>query len=365
MHGCDHSAPPPPPNAQAKPERITVRAADVIAGLRQSESTTAAEPAPIQPSANESASDAIGPDHDYAGEEQVESAFLVYRAQLRVPVIQGFVSRVSYRPTAELHVWSSSERLRAKFVGNAWPVGDGAEVRLRADRPGAVVVDASGMRPLGPGQLAHWFAGTSLTQRVHANAAIAMVSEKEAGGPRHLLCELIAEWTNQPRTNLEPRCSVAGPNPRLRIGQWWATRTVSMYQSLPKRRLRTDQPLTEPVKGDFQAIQSRPSAGQHVINQYAKRLLPFAGGQPWGWVDPGEGLEDAPCLKNVRAAVDAFGNVLRAAALRHEDTSQCFEAFAPRPLRPPPILAAQGKDASSTRQSSQRDASTPTGTPEH
>lgn len=313
-------------------------ARDLVAGFEQgaaSESTAARTAQALGATAVRSK--ALGPDEGYTSEQPVETAFLVYRAQLRVPVIQGYVSRTSHRPTAELHIWSSSERLRAKFVGNAWPVANGSEVRLRADRPGAVVVDEHGLRPLGPGQLAHWFAGTSLTQRLQTTVSVATVSDKEAGGPRHLLCELLAEWANQPRPVLSGRCTIAGPNPRLRIGRWWATRTVSMYQMLPKRRLRTDMPLTEPVPADFQAIQARQDAGRQVRNYYSKRLLPFSDGQPWGWFGPSETVGGAPCLKNVRAAVDAFGTSLRVGALRSDSETGCFEAFAPRPLEQQPL----------------------------
>lgn len=333
--GCDDRKAPAPPRAELKPERIQVRAADVVAGLEHSITPAPDRTNPTSKEPSGARSAAIGPDDDYASDEPVETAFLVYRAQLRVPVINGFVSRTSHRPTAELHIWSSSERLRAKFVGNAWPVADGSEVRLRADHAGAIVIDERGMRPLGPGQVAHWFAGTPLTHSLRPTAAVAMVSEKEAGGPRHLLCELLAEWTNQPRPAIAPRCALAGPNPRLRIGQWWAARTVSMYQSLPKRRLRMDMPLTEPVATAFSAIQPRPPAGRTVRNHYTKRLLTFSGGQPWGWLGPKQELFDAPCIKQARAAVDAFGGLLRVAALRHDPVSECFEAFSPRPVERP------------------------------
>jgi len=266
---------------------------------------------PVTPSAP-SASDrrfveAFTEDTDYAGHQPESARRLVYRASLRVPVSLGVAPDWLPKPSGELYIDVSRDRLRARFVGNGWPVDPGSEVRLRRDEPGVYVFDGEGGRPLGPGQLAQWFEGGRL--RFQPSLRVRPPPPSEQSGPGDLVCRLIAEWTNTPPDEQMRRCGAGGSPPDFRVGLWRAERTADVAVRLPRSALRADhvdppRPIPNPasrailapetmarierIRGPLQPpAEDAPAEGLQVLNRGRSRMLVTVQGTPIGWLDRG------------------------------------------------------------------------------
>jgi len=193
-------------------------------------------------------------DRGYDSQEPVPVRRLVYRVKLEVP--PGL--RASHPPllpsSGELHLDVGLERLRARFVGQGWPVDDGSEVRLRSDLPGVYVFDAKGGRPLAPGQLAGWFQGEEAERR-RFPLRVRRDTGPTLDGPSELVCALLAEWTDQPRAEIVPRCSDGALPPSFGFGLWSAELTAIVPMTMLRFQLRADAVdlprgvTTSPVRG--------------------------------------------------------------------------------------------------------------------
>jgi hypothetical protein len=250
-------------------------------------------------------------DRDYRGDELVEVMRLVYRVTFRVPPMLGDVPDTMARPTTELHLDVSADRLRARFAGPGWPVVPGSEVRLRRDLGGVYIFDGEGGRPAGPGMLAQWFQGGPLTRRQTPAVGIRRAPSAEQNAPGDLICALIAEWSGRPRTDLERRCGEGGAPLAFRIGAWRAERTAEVPVELERRALRADHHDAPPALPAAtsrafmeESVLARIPRGRrwrrrggeehppadatlHVDNQGATRVVVTVGGVPVGWVDRG------------------------------------------------------------------------------
>src|SRR5262249_39123587 len=140
----------------------------------------------------------------------------------------------------ELHIDVSEDRLRARFTGAAWPIDDGSEVRLRADTPGVYLFDGSGGRPLGPGHLGSWFMGDEGAQFSRVPITLRLDPGPIAEGPSELIGALLAEWTGQPRGELERQCGGGMVPQGFRFGAWIADLTAIVPMTLPRSVLRAD-----------------------------------------------------------------------------------------------------------------------------
>ena len=247
-------------------------------------------------------------DEEYVDAEPVAARRLVYRLRLLVPRNLGERDDELPSAIAELDIDLSVDRLRARFVGNGWPVDAGSEVRIRRDEPGAYVFDADGGRPLGPGQLAHWFEGG----RPHvASYRVRPPPRSEQSGPGDLVCRLIAEWVGDPPSEIERRCGDGGTPPDFRVGFWRADRTADVEVELPRNALRADH--VDPPRA-IAGAESRaflppstvarihwdrppiahepdpeaPAEGVLVENRSSARMIFIVQGTPVGWLDSGE-----------------------------------------------------------------------------
>jgi hypothetical protein len=195
---------------------------------------------------------AVAPDSTEDSAELVAARRIVYRVSLLVPhSLQDRNAHVS-AAAGELHIDASLQRLRARFVGPGWPVNEGVEVRLRPDVPGVYLFDGQGGRSIGPGQLANWFEGrVALDDRkVQSLVRIRREYRSLAGevSPGHLLCMLLAEWTNQPRAAVEARCFGLSPAAGFRFGPFSAELTAVVPLHMPRYSLRADEvDAPEPV----------------------------------------------------------------------------------------------------------------------
>ncbi len=252
-------------------------------------------------------------DRDYRGDEPIEVMRLVYRVTFRVPPMLGDVPSTMARPTTELHVDVSEDRLRAHFAGPGWPVVPGSEVRLRRDLGGVYIFDGRGGQPVGPGMLAQWFQGGPLTRRQTPRVWIRRAPAAEQNAPGDLICALIAEWSGQPRTELERRCGEGGAPLAFRIGAWRAERTAEVPVELQRNALRADHqdpppslpaatsrafmeesvlariPLGRRRRRRRRRREEPPPADAtlHVENRGPTRVVVTVGGIPVGWVDRG------------------------------------------------------------------------------
>lgn len=248
---------------------------------------------------------AFAPDDPFAEGEPVHARRLVYRLTPLVPEAFGPSRRAPVRPSAELVVDVSDNRLRGRFQGEGWPVADGAEVRIRRDQPGAYVFDARGGRPLGPGQMAAWFEGGQVRRypRVHIRGPKAEAQE----GPGNLMCRLLAEWANHPTDTLERRCGKGGAPSAFRLGPWRADRTADVAFERPASSLRADhlEPPDRPSSPDgpvsltslglerlrpfFELPADEPGPRPLVVrNDGDARALIVIEGAPVGWLEAGE-----------------------------------------------------------------------------
>jgi hypothetical protein len=248
-------------------------------------------------------------DVDYRGDQRVEAMRLVYRVTFRVPAMLGEVPTTMPRATAELHIDVSWDRLRARFSGPGWPVVPGSEVRLRRDLGGVYIFDGDGGRPAGPGMLAQWFQGGPMDRRQTPAVGILRAPASEQSVPGDLICALLAEWSGQPRTELERRCGEGGAPLVFRIGSWRAERTAEVPVEIARHELRADDadsppPLTATSSRAFmeQSVLARiplarrprrgevlptPDAELLIDNQGPTRVVVTVGGIPIGWVDQG------------------------------------------------------------------------------
>jgi hypothetical protein len=223
-------------------------------------------------------------DRTYDSQEPVPVRRLVYRVKLEVP--PGL--RASHPPilpsTGELHLDVGLERLRARFVGQGWPVEDGSEVRLRVDLPGVYLFDAKGGRPLAPGQLAGWFQGEEAERR-RFPLQVRRDSGPTLDGPSELVCALLAEWTDQPRAEIVPRCSDGALPPSFGFGLWSAELTAIVPMTMLRWQLRADavdlpRSLTaNPVRGlldprDAGRLTPTPPPASSSAKTKGKKLVP-------------------------------------------------------------------------------------------
>ena len=250
---------------------------------------------------------AFSDDGDYANEEPELARRLVYRVALRVPANLGVASETVPRPSGELYIDVSRDRLRARFSGAGWPVPAGSEVRLRRDEPGVYLFDGEGGRPLGPGQLAQWFEGGRL--RFEPSHRVRPPPNEEQLGPGDLTCRLIAEWLNASVDALSRRCGDGGSPPDFRVGLWLAERTADVGVQLPRSALRADHvdPPPPVPRSDSRAFltpdlmrrirrdpgprpppaEDAPGEGIRLTNRGHARMIVTVQGTPVGWVDRG------------------------------------------------------------------------------
>ncbi len=255
------------------------------------------------------------PDDEYASDEPVQARRYVYRVRMIVPAGLGDEDDGLARPSAELFVDVSHDRLRARFAGAGWPVHAGSEVRLRRDRPGVYVYDGDGGRPLGPGEMAAWFEGGNVTRRgpplrvfaSYGPARHAPVADDEEV-PGELLCALLAEWAAEDRETVMRRCERGAPY-LWRLGFWRADQTAGVPVELPRSALRADEhgaPTTTAVAQRSRAFvepsglaridasgpaappsPDAPAEGLRVPNESATRAIVTVEGVAIGWVDAG------------------------------------------------------------------------------
>lgn len=248
---------------------------------------------------------AVVPDRVYDDSDPVQIRRLVYRVRLHLPRSYGRAEASKSVHAGELSLDISTDRLRARFLGDGWPVDRGAEVRLRGDAHGVYVIDGSGGRPLDPGELGSWFEGR---RRGHSQARVIVWREWGDGtdGPGELLCALLAEWARQPRDVLMRRCRHNALPPRFRIGLWLAELTAVVPMELPRNELRADH--VDPPQGIEARSETRflhaeeiariaplrplpaesdaPSSALTVHNAGPTRLIVIVQGVPLGWLAP-------------------------------------------------------------------------------
>src|SRR5690606_19269703 len=157
---------------------------------------------------------------------------------------------------------------------------------LRVDRPGVYVFDARGGRPLAPGQLADWFQGGALSASQLPPSGVVPPPRPERTGPGALVCDLVAEWSRQPREVFARRCEAGGAPISFRLGPWRAQRTADVSSQLPRHKMRADhlEPPPAPAGATARPVASRASLA---------KLRPLRGGQPPpapGVADPSDGM---------------------------------------------------------------------------
>ena len=284
----------PPPPAIGEPPSPTVRAR-----VRD-------RPPPVLPA---------HPDTESAATARVSARRYVYRVRMIVPAGLGDSSDRIARPSAELFVDVSHDRLRARFSGSGWPVGAGSEVRLRSDRHGVYLFDGEGGRPLEPRELAAWFEGGVVRRRgpplrIYPAFGVLRRAPVDEDVPGALVCALLAELAGEPREEaLMRRCERGAPH-LFRFGFWRAEQTADVPVSLPRSALRADEldppppVLSEPGRaflepsGLRRLSPSRPppadaapledGEGLSVVNDSAARVVVTIEGIAAGWVDAGE-----------------------------------------------------------------------------
>jgi hypothetical protein len=283
----------PPPVVAAKPPPEWAKEVAVAAEAASPHRPPTAAKAPIA-------------DEAYAQAGEVLAHRIVYRVALVVPESLKERRAALASSAGELHVDVTHDRLRARFVGASWPLDDGSEVRLRMDVPGVYVFDGLGGRPLAPGELAAWFeARTGKWPR--SGVRIRRETGREDEEPSEPICAFLAEWTNQERAQLAPRCAGGSIPPSFRFGPWRAELTAMMPLEVERAQLRADeQEPPAPIEhasrgfmlepGDIERlVPTRGSAGTErgslvIDNPGDTRLVVFLQGVALGWVDPGHAL---------------------------------------------------------------------------
>lgn len=249
---------------------------------------------------------------EHATTTEVRVRRLVYRFELRVGWLYGNGRSDLLSPTGELYVDVAGGRLRARFVGNGWPVDDGSEVRMRSDRPGVYVFDARGGRPVGTGQLAAWFQGGPGARSVEMTVRTRAVDD---AATIDMVCRLFGEWAGTSIAAVRRTCASDGLPVRFQLGPYRGERTAEAVVYLPEHQLRadhlepprglvhhasvgfhTDEEIAriEPMRDEPQT--RRPRAGEAletvargllVENRTGARVLVTADGVALGWLDPG------------------------------------------------------------------------------
>lgn len=252
-------------------------------------------------------------DREYADDRMVDARRVVYRVRLRVPKAFGEPPENFGAHVAELHVDVSRDRLRARFLGQGWPVPAGSEVRLRRDKTGVYVFDHEGGRSLPSREMATWFQGGPLRRGVEPIFRARPATGDDALGPGPLMCALLAEWTNRPRESIERRCGQAGVPLAFWVGLLYAERTADVPMTLPAQALRADaaSPPELPEGGtshlfynaedmsrmryDWPARLRRddehPERGVLVENRGRARAIVLVRGVPMGWLDAGATMD--------------------------------------------------------------------------
>ncbi len=305
--------PPEPPATPSSARSSTARGLQADEGSLEEASVEAIAPPPVQADAVPAApafriEPAAARDTAFEGEEPVPARRYVYRVRLAIPSALGDAADLT-TPAAELFIDASTERVRARFVGQGWPVEAGSEVRLRGDSPGAYVFDGAGGRPLLPGELAEWFEGGD--RRPGPPLSIRRdptMPNGEATGA--LVCALLAEWAGEERDGIERRCDGRAPL-GFRVGLWRAERTADLQVSLPRHTLRADEqgpPTAIPAAASraffepasLSRVQTAsvhgeevephderaPPEGLELVNESATRVIVTVEGVPIGWVGP-------------------------------------------------------------------------------
>ncbi len=286
-----------------------------------------------EPGSHRSIQPAFVSDERYADARRVPVRRLVYRVTLRLSrSFRAGTARGISAPMAELLVDLSAERLRAVFAGRLWPTGSGARVRLRHDELGAYVFDGRGGRPIGVGQLASWFAGSSVRHGPRTGWTPASPHRRGALGA--MLCRLLLEWGHMDVEEGMQRCRQGGTIPRFRVGPWVGERMADVGTMRARRDLRADErdpPLEWPEGGPVRLVASldtlrrtepshpwaRPRSapeqgGLDVSNRSLHRVLLLLEGRAAAWLEPGahwrlEGLRAGGYRV---AAVRPFGKVV-------------------------------------------------------
>jgi hypothetical protein len=174
---------------------------------------------------------------DHVSPTPVRVRRLVYRFFPRLPWGLGPGRPDLLPPTGELRIDISGPRLRARFVGNGFPVDEGAEVRLRSDLPGTYVFDGLGGRPYGTGQLAAWFqagpgaSGVELTVRESSPDDPIVVD---------MVCRLFGEWAGASIAAVRRSCASDGMPMKMMFGLYRVDRTAEATIEIPERAMRAD-----------------------------------------------------------------------------------------------------------------------------
>lgn len=250
-------------------------------------------------------------EHD--GDRPVRVKRLVYRFVPHLPWSLGNGRTELLPPTGELTIDVAGGRLRARFVGNGFPVDDGSEVRLRSDMPGVYVFDAAGGRPEGTGQLAAWFQSGPGARTVELKVR---TSAQDEPTTIDLVCRFFGEWAGTSIAAVRRSCSADGLPVRFRFGPYQVERTAEAWIDVPERALRADhidppRNLVHVRRVDFHTREElgliapspeeplehrrRPDEPEVVVtdglateNRTGARVLVVVDGVALGWLDPGE-----------------------------------------------------------------------------
>jgi hypothetical protein len=177
------------------------------------------------------------PDDEYIDRTPVPARRIVYRMRLQVHGALADPPPGTPRAGAELAIDTTGDRLRARFLGDTWTLQPGAEVRVRRGAPGTYVFDATGGRPIGPGELSAWFVGESGGR----DPFVRVRGPRSPNiGPAPMVCRLLAEWGNTTYSSISSRCRDGAP-PWFRIGLWFGTLSADVTMDLPASSLRADE----------------------------------------------------------------------------------------------------------------------------
>jgi hypothetical protein len=256
---------------------------------------------------------ATAADRTYESNEPVPIRRVVYRFGIDVPAGLREAHPPLLATSGELHLDVAEDRLRARFLGPAWPIDEGTELRLRSDMPGVYLFDGAGGRPLPRNHLASWFLGDEGAQFRRTPLIIRRDSGPTAEGPAELVCALLAEWTGAPREETMRQCSGGALPLGFRFGIWAADLTAIVPMSVPRSQLRADAvglprafnaarvrplrdareiaklaPLSARKYPELAPFEAGPpgSATLRVVNHGSTRALVVVSGVPIGWLQP-------------------------------------------------------------------------------